>query len=132
MQTNYSIMNAALERRKDRRLDLDLHVEFVEETNRGAALPLNGRTRNVSAGGLFLETSNALPEGALLVLDVAIPKRCGAAAEALALHCEGQVLRVMKLSTDANVEERFGVAVRFMNRPNIESQFLTHLLWEQD
>ena len=124
-------MSAVPERRKERRLDLDLHVEFTEAATPDASAPLKGRTRNVSAGGLFFETANPLAAGAELLLDVAIPNRPGEAADPLALHCEGQVLRVVRLA-GTSAGERFGVAVKFSNRPNIESQFLSHLLWERE
>ncbi|HUU69570.1 MAG TPA: PilZ domain-containing protein [Planctomycetota bacterium] len=119
------------ERRRDRRLDLSLDVEFTPRKYYGSSLPCTGRTCNVSAGGVYLESpaAGSVTSGMDLVLTIALPHRSEGASEPLALHCEGKVVRVIKLPGPD--DERFGVAVQFNNRPNIEVQSLTDS-WDFD
>ena len=125
-------MSTVSERRRDRRLELNLDVEFTPRKVYGSSLPGIGRTCNVSAGGVYLETGmgDSVKPGIDLVLKIALPNRDEGATEPLALHCDGKVVRVLKLPCPD--ETRFGIAVQFRNRPNVEFQSLTNPPWELD
>lgn len=126
-------MSSVSEKRRDRRLRLDLDVEFTPGRSCDIAVPYTGTTQNVSAGGLYLETYSVglIERGCDLVLKIGIPRRAEAPADPLVLRCEGTVCRIEQLPVDQETrDERFGVAVRFNNRPNVEFQSLKSLLWE--
>jgi hypothetical protein len=122
-------MNQTSEKRKDRRLDLSLGIEFTPGNNSGVPVPCRGTTHNVSAGGVYFETSSGYPisNGAEVLLKMALPERVDGSAEPLVLHCKGTVCRIEALNEGG---ERFGIAVRFNDRPNIEFQSLSKLLWD--
>jgi len=123
-------MSSVSDRRKDRRLELNLDVEFTPRKVYGSSLPAIGRTCNVSAGGVYLETGmgSSVKAGMDLVLKIALPNREEGASQPLALHCEGKVVRVLRIPCPD--DDRFGIAVQFKNRPNIEFQTLTSPPWE--
>lgn len=94
--------------------------------------PCSGVTRNVSAGGVYLETriGKLIENGTPVFLKIAVPNHSEEPAEPLVLHCEGTVCRIEKLSDKDNTEGTpLRVAVKFDNRPNIEFQLLDSLLW---
>jgi len=118
-------MCADSERRRDRRLDLNLEVEFAPRKFHDSSLPCTGRTCNVSAGGVYFESLAAasVSDGMDIVLKIALPIRGEGAPEPLALRCEGKVVRVCRLPGPE--DERLGIAVQFNNRPNVIVQSLT-------
>ncbi len=125
-------MSSVSDRRKDQRLPLALDVEFTPGSSQGAGVPCSGVTRNVSAGGVYLETriGEAIENGTPILLKIAVPKQTEESAEPLVLHCEGTVCRIEKLSDrDDTQGAPLGIAVKFDNRPNIEFQSLDSLLW---
>lgn len=125
-------MSLVSDRRKDQRLPLTLDVEFTAGKNLGAGAPCSGVTRNVSAGGVYLETriGKLIENGTPVFLKIAVPKQAEESAEPLVLHCEGTVCRIEKFSDSDDTEgAALGVAVKFDNRPNIEFQWLDSLLW---
>ena len=130
LQSKNTKMSSVSERRRDRRLELSLDVEFTPRKVYGSSLPGIGRTCNVSAGGVYIETGMGTPiqTGMDLILKIALPNRDEGATQPLALHCEGKVVRVLKIPTPD--DDRFGIAVQFKNRPNIEFQSLTNPPWE--
>jgi len=124
-------MNSASDRRKDRRLALNLDVELTPHSSCGTSTSWSGATRNVSAGGVYLQTRPGRPiqNGAAVFLKIAIPNHAKEHADPLVLHCEGTVYRIEKLSGEDNAQGTpMGVAVKFDNRPNIEFQSLDNLL----
>lgn len=130
-------MHLTSERRKDRRLSLGLDLEFfigalassVIDNDRDPGRGL-GRTRNVSAGGVYFATSTGsiVRNDMELVIRIAIPQRGEGDNELLALHCEGKVVRIDKLPGPRhNDDQRLGVAVQFRQKPNVEFQSLSSL-----
>ena len=126
-------MSPPSERRKDRRLGLNLNVEFTPGKSSGVAVPCSGTTLNVSAGGVFFETDAAglIENGMAVFLKIGVPKHAEGSPDPLVLHCEGTVCRIEELPEhDSDDKKPLGVAVRFNNRPNIEFQWLSELMWE--
>jgi len=127
-----SIMSTVSEKRKHRRLNLELAVEFAPDGIHDALAPKCGTTRNVSAGGIYFETSmgGTVRQGAEIFLKIAVPQPKGCSAESFALRCEGHVVRIDKLVRRKPEQECLGIAVQFKNKPNVEFHSLNSLLWE--
>jgi len=124
-------MGSVSDRRRDRRLSLGLNVEFTPGASCGVGALYSGTTQNVSAGGLYFQTRSCglIENGMDLVLKIGIPERAEDSAEPLVLHCEGTVCRIERLLGDNSAgDDRYGVAVKFNNRPNVEFQSLRNLL----
>jgi uncharacterized protein (TIGR02266 family) len=89
------------ERRQHPRLSMSVEVDFGSEHNFYSAL-----TRDISVGGLFIETDVALPIGTRLQVDLKFLKS--------KLHAEGEVTWVLI----GEHQETVGVGVRFVSLPN--------------
>jgi uncharacterized protein (TIGR02266 family) len=97
------------ERRKHPRLSMSVEVDFGSEHNFYSA-----QTRDISVGGLFIETDVALPIGTRLRIDLKFLKK--------KLQAEGEVTWVLVGDKQATV----GVGVRFVDlsdtaKKNIEA-----------
>jgi len=115
-------VNEPTERRKDRRLDLSLPVEFVLAQAHGAPLVRTGTTRNVSSGGLYFETerAKALDADSPISIKLAIPQRDENSGSMLALFGNARVCRVDPPAAGAPTEGRCGIAAQFSKRPNVQ------------
>jgi uncharacterized protein (TIGR02266 family) len=89
------------ERRQHPRLSMSVEVDFSSEHNFYAA-----KTRDISVGGLFIETDIALPIGTRMQVDLKFLQR--------QLHAEAEVTWAL-VGDDGNVE---GVGVRFIDLPD--------------
>jgi uncharacterized protein (TIGR02266 family) len=97
------------ERRQHPRLSISVEVDFGSEHNFYSA-----KTRDISVGGLFIETDIALPIGTRLRVDLNFLEK--------QLHAEGEVTWVLV----GDNEDIAGVGVRFVDlaesaRKNIEA-----------
>jgi uncharacterized protein (TIGR02266 family) len=86
------------ERRQHPRLSMSVEVDFASEHNFYAA-----KTRDISVGGLFIETDIALPIGTRLRVDVKFSQK--------QLHADAEVTWAL-VGDDNQVE---GVGVRFID-----------------
>jgi uncharacterized protein (TIGR02266 family) len=87
----------AAERRRAIRVAISVEVTFLSKDNF-----FRGRAKNVSEGGLFLETRAPREPGEVLLVDIRLMKH------ALSLECE-----VMWVQTDER-DETIGIGVRFL------------------
>ncbi len=112
-------------------MNLNLGVEFALGKGGGLGAPYAGTTRNVSAGGVYLEVSEprGIENGMDLILKIAVPKRTEDSPDPFVLHCEGTICRIEYLPNSEGGQERLGLAVKFNNRPNVKSCSLSDLVW---
>jgi hypothetical protein len=87
-----------VKRRKLERFDLRLPAE-IEGLGLGKGMHNSVLTRNISAGGAFLETTKQLPENSRINVDMVVPT-------GVLLKITGAVLR----------SEPTGIAIRFDNK----------------
>ena len=131
------LMTEYTERRRDRRLDLSLPIEFTVSAEAVSPLPRTGLTRNVSSGGVYFETTvrQSVLADAPIKVRIAIPRTDDESTSSLSLQGEARVVRVDHLRTDttdgAESREVWGVAVVFCERPNVRLFSLNDLFWEQ-
>lgn len=122
-------MSSHMERRKDTRQDIQLHVEFAPVSPYGTSVTRTGLTQNVSAGGVYFHTSmaSALREQSNLTVRIAIPGPTEDPGTPLALTARAQVRRIHKTGQAASPDgPMYGVAVMFDHRPNIR---MGHDFW---
>lgn len=63
----------------------------------------SGRTRDISASGMYLETEVAVEQGEQIRFSVLLPQQNGVARR---LHCEGRAVRIVR-----NQSGNFGIGV---------------------
>jgi PilZ domain-containing protein len=68
-----------IENRQHNRAVLDAPVEFVKK---GSSERIAGRAKDISLGGMFIETSTPLPFSSELVVYITLPSAAGSAAAA--------------------------------------------------
>ena len=93
------------ERRQHPRLSISVEVDFGSEHNFYSA-----HTRDISVGGLFIETDVALPIGTKLSVDLKFLQR--------ELQAEAEVTWVLVGDGQATV----GVGVRFVSLPDVAKE----------
>ena len=110
------------ERRKDRRLSLNLPVEFTLAQAHGAAVIRPGLTHNVSSGGVYFETNmaKALAADSTISIKLAIPQRDENSSSMLSLLGNAVVRRVDALADDPGEAVRCGIAAQFSKKPNVQ------------
>jgi len=79
--------------RKGPRFGVSVHTFFCWERHDGTLQQGQGKTRDISARGIFVVCGYGPPPGAHIELDVYLPSISGA-PKTVQLHGEGKVLRV--------------------------------------
>lgn len=97
-----------LERRKSFRLHTSLKVTYIVEKK--AHLKLNGKSKNISPGGLMLEIEEKLYPNIPLKLEITIPD------DRQPIFTEAEVIWVEELKDpNQNEKRRFDIGVKFLN-----------------
>lgn len=101
--------------RRHSRITIDMGVDYAHDGGR-----LTGFARNISEGGVFIETNDALSIGARLTLSFTLP------GQAAPLSVPGEVVRRIELGR----ELRFGLGIEFKGMPAASREqildFLVH------
>ncbi|UCC97458.1 MAG: PilZ domain-containing protein [Phycisphaerales bacterium] len=110
------------ERRKDRRLRARFGVS-CHAVGSTADKPCDGRTVNVSSGGLYFETTGTFEPGSLLRVELSIPPTPGLLEFGGRIAGFARVLRAHSiggsLPGEESSSERYGVAVQFCRPPRL-------------
>ena len=102
---------ATIKKRSLERYDLKLPASLAFEDNAGQHSCLNLFTRNICAGGAFLETSSPLPLGTSVKLDLSLPmdKFNGQAAQHTRISVSGAVIRSDNTGMAVCFDERYEI-----------------------
>jgi type IV pilus assembly protein PilZ len=92
------------ELRRHNRAPLDTPVEFVKK---GSSERISGRAKDISLGGMFIETATPLPFSSELVVHITLPSPAGSAGAAskAALSLPG----VVRWTRDGGMGVQFGL-----------------------
>ena len=109
------------ERRKGKRLS----AKFNLSCSKPGAMPdqnCNGRTINVSPGGLYFETAAEImfDAGNLLKIELAIPPTSGELERGGRISVLGKVVRTCDSKTELILDsDKYGVALEFCHSPRL-------------
>ena len=114
------------ERRKDRRQEIQLQLEFAPAVSYGTPVTRTGVTQNVSPGGAYFHTNmgSALRRRTQLTLRIGIPRSSEDPGTPLALTGRARVKRIEELYHGHGQEPPvWGIAVEFDDRPSIRTGY---------
>jgi hypothetical protein len=109
-----------LEQRHSKRYRLKASVTFSWEHSDGSTMRGEGYTRDISPTGVYVLTSDRLPSGAVLKLEVALPSLRGQRTGAY-LRTHGQVVRSEEVGFAAAAE--MGFRMQLPETPSSEQSF---------
>lgn len=78
------------ERRRLQRFPLQLSIRLILD---GSGVPIPGKTRDVSAAGVFFYVESSISEGSELEFTMTLPQQLTRTAPIL-VRCQGEVVRV--------------------------------------
>lgn len=101
------------EKRRHRRLGANYNISCCK-VGSPSSTSCDGRTINVSPGGLYFETAaGAFEQGSLLKVELSIPPTSGL------LEFGGKIAGFAKVLRTDSVSGRFGVALQFCHPPKL-------------
>lgn len=102
-----SLLQITLSNRRAPRIPIKLEIFYGEEEMQ--ADYKESHTFNVSAGGMFVETSNPLPPGEKIKLKMSLPN------DAQPIHCQAQVAWINTTASPINKSHPTGMGVEFLD-----------------
>jgi len=126
-------MRPITERRKHRRLELQVPVLFTVQCKTGTGITRTGVTQDVSPGGILFRTDSAqdLQPQQELTVKLVIPRQSDPAEATVSLSGEARIVRAERLAPSPSAapggNQRWSVAAQFISRPSVDLSTINSL-----